>query len=359
MATNISNDATQVLSGVDEATRNSIISQGSGNTLTSGEAKTLLAKFQGTQGVNPYSATNINQTMSQPVLAPDYSDPLGYRARLEGEIGLTGERTKLNEGVNALRQFDQGTTGQFNFLENQTLPMGVITGQQANQGRLRAQQRTSMADSVAAQQDVVLAKQTELEGKLADFQQQYEMKTNLIVNNPGAGIKYTDSIETAAKKLDTYAVKVKKEAYKDSLKQMAIQLGIKTSGKNTKALEKAISKKNKKALKLAEQQSELQLEGLRMDIANTKSVMANRDSGGSGGTADENLQSDKQDVLASFAKVKGNDNKVDPQDYNRLKDAWSVYQDPSKFDEYFQGYINPSRISEYSVTKTAAQLLGE
>lgn len=350
MATDISDDAAKVLSGVDETTRNTIISQGSGNRLTSGEATRLLAQFQGTQGVNPYSATNINQTMSQPVLAPDYTDPLGYRARLESEIGLTNERQKLNESINALRQFDQGTTGQYNFLENQTLPMGVITGQQANQARLRAQQRTSLADATAAQQDVVLAKQTELEGKLADFQQQYEMKTNLIVNNPGAGIKYTDNIETAAKKLDTYAVKVKKEAYKDSLKQMAMQLGIKTKGLSTKKLEAKISKTNKKALALARQQSELQLEGLRLDIANTKSIIANRGSGGSSSNEKYTIE----DFSSSAEKYKGVDNKLDPQDYNLLKTRWLFQGGGAKsFDDTFSGYINNERAGDYNLTSSS------
>ena len=56
--------------------------------------------------------------------------------------------------------------------------------------------------------------------------------------------------------------------------------------------------------------------------------------------------------------MKGDDGRIDPVDYNRLKQAWSLYNDSSKFDEEFQPYINTDRVGDYNITKSATQLLG-
>lgn len=296
MATQTSADADKVLASLDPNVRSQIISQGAGDRLTSGEATRLVSAYQ----ANPYSATNINQTMTAPVAPPDYNDPLGYRTRLEGETGLTTARTNYQDLVNNVRKYDQTSLAQQNYLEGQTIRQGVITGQQANQARLRAQERTSLVDESQAAQDLLLAKQQEVSDRYGIYNSQREMMTNLILQNPGAKIKYTDTVEAASGKLEKYAVEAKKAAYKDSLKQIALQMGINTKGKSTKDLEKKISKTNKKALALARQQSELQLEGLKMDIANTKSIIAERGKGTGKSDADK-LQKEFDSYAADVA----------------------------------------------------------
>lgn len=341
MARTFSKDAEKLLSGVDQSTRDQILSQGSGNVLTSGEASQLLSAFRA-QG-NPYSAQNLNSIVTNPVAPPDYSDPLGYRARLEAELGVTDIRNKSLATIDQLRKFDQSSLANQNYLENQTLKMGVITGQQASQARLRAQERGTLVDEAQATQDLLLAKQQEVQDRYAIYEENRNMLTQLILNNPGAKIKYTDTPETASSKLEAYAKKAKKEAYKDSLKAMALQMGIKTKGKSTKSLEKAISKVNSKALKAAQQESELKLEGLRLDIANTKSIIANR---GKGDGKEE--KATFEDFLYTANSRQGADGKLDPIDYNNLKAKWVLQGGASRtFDQTFGGYVNQGRISDY------------
>jgi hypothetical protein len=239
----------------------------------------LLSAFRSSG--NPYSATNITNTLNNPAAPPDYSDPLGYRARLEAETGLTDVRNRSMAAVDQIRKFDQSSLANQNYLENQTLKMGVITGQQASQARLRGQERTSIVDEANAVQDLLLAKQQEVQDRYGIYEENRNMMTQLILNNPGAKIQYTDKPEAAAAKLQTYAKEVKKEAYKDSLKSIALEYGIKTKGKSTKSLEKAIGKVKKGALKLAQQESELKIEGLKADIALTKAQTAKAGRGGS------------------------------------------------------------------------------
>lgn len=257
-----------------------------------------LSPFQA-QG-NPYSASNITGMLNNPAAPPDYSDPLGYRSRLEAETGLTDIRNRSLAAVDQIRKFDQSSLANQNYLENQTLKMGVITGQQANQARLRGQERTSIVDEAEAVQDLLLAKQQEVQDRYRIYEENRDMLTGLILNNPGAKIKYTDTPESAATKLETFAKKAKKEAYKDSLKAIALEYGIKTKGKSTKSLEKAISKVKKSALKRAQQESDLKLEGLKLDIQNTKSIIANRGKSGTGDQekADKAFETDAKDFAA-------------------------------------------------------------
>lgn len=275
-----------------------------GNKLNPDEASAILSAFRA-QG-NPYSAGNITNTLTNPATPPDYSDPMGFRSRLEQETGLTDVRNRSMAAVDQIRKFDQSSLANQNYLENQTLKMGVITGQQASQARLRGQERTSIVDEAEAVQDLLLAKQQEVQDRYATYEETRNTLTQLILNNPGAKIKYTDTMESAAGKLEKYAKDAKKEAYKDSLKAIALEYGIKTKGKSTKALEKAIGKVKKSALKRAQQESDLKLEGLKLEIANTKSIIANRGKSGSG----DQEKSDKafeDDAKALSAKVYAGD----------------------------------------------------
>ncbi len=245
-----------------------------GDKLNPNESERILSAFRATG--NPYSASNISSSITNPALPPDYSDPLGYRTRLESEVGLTDAQKQYQASIQGLREFDTNTDAVMNQIEDQPLNMGVITGQQASQARLRSNMRDSKVNETEAFQDFLLAKNEEVNKRYGIYENERSTKTQLILNNPGAQIKYTDTIEQASKKLEDYAVQAKKDAYKDSLKAVALQMGISTKGKSTKDLEKKISKTNKKALKQAQQEADLKLEALKTDIANTKSLISER-----------------------------------------------------------------------------------
>lgn len=312
MAVTTQESETNIQSLVQQGVPKDLIT-GYGNKLNPNEMNRILSSFQANG--NPYAASNINGVLTAPTAPPDYNDPLGYRTRLESEVGLTDARTKYNETINSLREFDRGTTAQQNFLEDQTLLQGVITGQKDTALRQRNATRATLTDAAEAEQDFLLAKQQEVETRYGIFNENREIMTNLILNNPGAQIKYTDSIETASSKLDTYAKQVKKDAYKDELKKIAMQMGISTKGKSTKDLEKKISKVNKSALKLAEEESKLRLEGLKMDIANTKSLIAERGKGG-GNAVSPTYQNALVQGLGSLSRGE-TDGFIDPTQYKQ------------------------------------------
>jgi hypothetical protein len=312
MATTTSPDADKVLSSVDPTVRQQIIGQGSGDRLTSGEATRLLTAY----GQNPYSASNITSAVTVPVAPPDYNDPMGYLTRLNNELGVTDAQTKYNEAVQGLRLFDQGTTSQQNSLGNQAILQGVITGQQAHSLNQRNAERVTKVDAAEAQQDYLLAKGAERDQRFNIYNENRQTMQQLIVNNPGAKIKFTDTIEQAGSKLDKYAKQVKKDAYKDSLKAMAMQLGVKTKGLSTKALESKISKTNKNALKLVKQQTEVTIQGLKMDIENTKSIIAERKKGGSGSGVSSDFQTNLQKGLSEISSGE-TDKYLNPAEFNQ------------------------------------------
>lgn len=290
---------------------------GYGNKLNPDEMGRILSSFQASG--NPYSATNINGVLGGPVAPPDYSDPLGFRTRLESEVGLTDARSNYQQAIDAVRKSSQAGLAQQDFLEDQTKNLNVIRGEQATATRLKTRELGTLTDAAESAQDFLLAKQQEVENRYGIFNEQRETLTNLILNNPGAGIKYTDTIEGASSKLQAYAEKAKKDAYKDKLKEIAMSMGISTKGKSTKALEKKISKTNKKALKLAEQEAELKLEGLKLDIENTKSIIAERKKGGASGGVSTDYQNNLVMGLNSLSRGE-QDQYLDPQQYR----SWAL-----------------------------------
>lgn len=223
-----------------------------------------------------FSQANIQSTTQTPLAPPNYSDPMGYLDRIKQESGFTEAQKQFNDATAALRQFDQGSLAQQNQLEDTLNPMGVITGSQASQERLRSQSRSSLASKAQVLQDYLTSKADEVNQKYQIFNDTKSTMQNLILNNPGAKIKFTDSIDTASKKLVDYSAQAKKDAYKDALNGKLIDIGLSGKGKNTKEMEKLLAKHNKELLAEAKQERDLKIQGLQADIANTKSLIGER-----------------------------------------------------------------------------------
>jgi len=272
MATSVSSDANAVLAGASEAARNYAISNAPGQNLTSGEAQRLLAQFNASPDA-VMSAGNISATNTNPTPAPD--DLLGIRKQVNTELGVDALQKAYQDVYGRLSQFDSATDELNRGIKNRTLGMNVIRGESATASDLRATERSSIAREADVAQSALIAAQKEASEVFSIRESEVNQKKQLILQYPGAGLTFADSFETAAKKLDTYQEKVKKEEYKSSLKSKLIELGLKTSG-NTKALEKRLKKSNKKALDQLQQENELKLEQLKLNIEDTKSQIANR-----------------------------------------------------------------------------------
>ena len=239
----------------------------------------LLEAYRAT-GNEVFSSGNIASTTQNPLAPPNYNDPLGYLERIKNETGFSDVQKNYLDAVDFLRKYDEGTTRQQNTLNDALAPKDLITGRQESALRNRSLERTSFANKAQALQDLLTAKSEEVNQKYKIFQEEKATKQELILQYPKAGIQFTDSIESIATKLGDYQKKAEKDAYKAELKKQAISLGIKTKGKNTKALEKSIRKYNKSAVDMAKQEANLRLEGLKLDLQNTRSIIANRGSEG-------------------------------------------------------------------------------
>ncbi len=271
MATSISQDASSVLSGVDQATQNKILSAGSGSVLTSGEAKALLAQY----GVDPnatLSTGNIQQTTTSPVPAPD--DLLGIRRRLYEENGVNTAQSAYEAAIaaanNAQATLDQGNLQ----LRNRPVSVGKFTGQIAQNTMVSSQNINNLQDAARLALESVNAKKSEANAQFAIRESEVTQKRTLQAQYPGAKISLSDSFDSAISKIDKYQKDAEKDVYKKALKAKAMELGIKTSG-SSKDLEKRISKQSKSALADAKKKSELELDLLRANIEQTKKQTAN------------------------------------------------------------------------------------
>lgn len=253
MATKVSSDAQKVLSGVSQTALNTIMSQAQGSKLTSGEASRLLEQFKVTG--DPYSTANVVSTSQGVTPKPDLSDPLALRQYYLDQMGVPTALTKLQDIQSRLNAFDTSTEQTLNAIENKPVRMGVITGEEAATERSRATTRNSLAREQLATQSFLDAARQEAETRFGIANQDRSTLQQMIVESGGnAGITFGDSISEASKKLADYKKKEqkrideesRKRQEKDALKSTATTLGIKTKGKSSSELRKAIEKIAKK-----------------------------------------------------------------------------------------------------------------
>ncbi len=304
-----------------------------------------------------YSSNNIAQTTTAPVAAPNLSDPFGLYNYYMNTPDITAAKEGAKTAQAQLLERTKAARDQQQQLGQNLQSTNRIRGSQQNAQQLATNDIQALNEAYTLAASNVDALTSTAKEKMAIAEQSRNEIKSLIASTGGkAGISYADTYESAVAKAKKYDDKVakdaKKEAEKSALKEMALTAGIKTKGKSSSEIRKAIEKLAKKDKSVKDQLDQLKIQQAKADIAKTLK-------GGSEKlTAQEQYQSDKQDVIGEINKVKGDDGRIDPVDYNRLKQAWSLYNDSSKFDEEFQPYINTDRVGDYNITKSATQLLG-
>jgi hypothetical protein len=223
--------------------------------MTSSQANQVLTTY----GVNPtavLSSTNVANTVSSATPAPD--DLLGIRANITKELGLDVQQTAYQNALAAaksrLTELNQSTA----LMEGQRVNLGVIRGEQAQARTLAVPEIQALQDQANLEQEKLNALTTERDYRVGVAESNINFTKQLKLQYAGAGISYGDSMDTIEKKITKFAKDQKKEAYKDSLKQIALEYGIKTKGKSTKELEKEIAKYNKNAKDEAKKIADLQ-----------------------------------------------------------------------------------------------------
>lgn len=356
----ISKDANAVLSGVSPEARAYAIANTQGNKLTSGEASRLTSEFLAANSgaaTQVYSAPNIAQTTTAPVAAPNLSDPFGLYNYYMNTPDITAAKESAKTAQAQLLERTKAAREQQQALGQNLQSTNRIRGNQQNAQQLATNDIQALNEAYTLAASNVDALTSTAKEKMAIAEQSRNEIKSLIAQTGGkAGISYADTYESAVKKAKKYEDKVAKEAKKDAeksaLKEMALTAGVSTKGKSSSQIRKAIEKIAKTDRTVKEQLDQLKIKQAKADISKTLKGSTEKL------TAQEQYQADKQDVIGEINKVKGTDGRIDPVDYNRLKQAWSLYNDSSKFDEEFQSYINTDRINDYNLTKSTTQLLG-
>lgn len=348
----ISSDAQALIDSAGQGAMDYVNTQtGFGNRLTSGEAKGILATFK-PQASQVYSPQNVQQTMTSPTPAPNYADPYGLYNYFYNSPDVVSARTDVNNLNQRISNFDTGTQTQYNYLENQPLLQGVITGQQANQARLRSGERDALSRQLMAKQAFLDTATTNANNLYQIAQSERESLRGLITQTGGkAGITYADSYENALKKATKYTQKVaqeeKKAAYKSELKAQLLAIGKSTSGKSVKQLEASLKKYNKAAVAEAKKNADLDYQ------IKLKSLRGG--SGGGGGTSS---------ILSSLGSTltRGEGGYADGNKYQAAKDkAVSTGKiSPADFDAQFGYLLSSSDQQKFGVASsgkpaTAAQ----
>lgn len=236
-----------------------------------------------------FKSQNINQTINYPAQL-DLGDLVGVRARLEDELGYTDAQDELLRAKEALSQFDIASGQQQADIGQRLVPMEVLRGEQATAAQQRAIDRQSLVSEFQAKSDLMSALGSQLETRFGIYQQQRGELADLMVQAPGAGITFTDSLESAVGKLKKYQEKTRKEqeeadkkriedARKEELRNLALQYGVswktdKGGTRNADQLAEAIAKKAKgdreaeeRLRAIEEQSAKLQLQKVSMSIS--------------------------------------------------------------------------------------------
>lgn len=219
-----------------------------------------------------YSSDNIAAAVTQPAAKLDLSDTSSiYDYYLKG-ADVTALQSKYQADQAALAKAKATAQSRQLAIEQNPLEgMSYIVGAQSRAGQLDSAQIQALADATGVSHSAYLAAKETATQKANLAISQHDQLTSLIVNNPGAKIKYTDTVEEAAKKIEKYGEEKSKDAEKKALKEQARALGLKTSG-SRKELEKRIQKAVK-----ASKEKEAILEDLK--IAQAKKDLSKTGSG--------------------------------------------------------------------------------
>lgn len=192
----------------------------------------LLTEYNATPS-EALSAANVAATVKSPTPAPD--DLLGIRTSIANELGIADKESAYSTAYKALKDYDLETENAARLINEQQLSTNVLSGQEATARKLRSQERLSLASEAEIAQAALLAAKEELNVRYGIQAENVANIRQIILSNPEAGITFSDTTESAAKKIADYNKKVQKEAeekakdeYKDKLKSTLMSLGIST-----------------------------------------------------------------------------------------------------------------------------------
>lgn len=276
MAT-ISNDANAVLSGVSPEAKAYAIANTPGGNLTSGEAKRLTSEFlSANSGAadQVYSNDNIAQTTTAPAATPNLSDPFGLYNYYMNTDDIVAAREASKTAQAQLLERTKAAREQQQALGQNLQSTNRIRGSQQNAQQLATNDIQALNETYTLAASNLDALTSTAKEKMAIAEQSRNEIKSLIAQTGGkAGISYADTYESAVAKAQKYEDKVtkeaKKEAEKDALKELALSSGVKTNGKSSKEIRKALEKLAKKDRSIKDELDQLKIKSAKADIAKT------------------------------------------------------------------------------------------
>jgi hypothetical protein len=338
----ISKDANAVLSGVSPEAKAYAIANTQGNKLTSGEASRLTSEFlSANSGAanQVYSSNNIAQTTTAPVAAPNLSDPFGLYNYYMNTPDITAAKEGAKTAQAQLLERTKAARDQQQQLGQNLQSTNRIRGSQQNAQQLATNDIQALNEAYTLAASNVDALTSTAKEKMAIAEQSRNEIKSLIASTGGkAGISYADTYESAVAKAKKYDDKVakdaKKEAEKSALKEMALTAGIKTKGKSSSEIRKAIEKAAKKDRGIKDELDQLKIQSAKADIAKTLS---------GGGLSTTDIKSANENYIYNSLSTaqRGKDGFIDPSVW---KPALKEWQDAggttSEFITKFGGKVN-------------------
>ena len=200
-----------------------------------------------------YSASNIQNAVTNPSPKPNLADPLGILDTYLQGADVKGAQTAFQADQSALAKAKATAQSRQLAIEGNPLEsQQYIVGAQSRAGQLDSAKLAALSDAAGVSQSAYLAAKDFATQKANIALSERNTLTNLIANNPGAKITYSDTPETAATKIQKYTDTVKaqneKDAYKKQLKDLYLQYtGSSAKPMSTSALEKKVKTAAKKA----------------------------------------------------------------------------------------------------------------
>ena len=231
-----------------------------------------------------YSSANVSSALSNPVSAPDLSDPYGLYDYYMNSAEIKAAKEQVSGFQNQINQTNQALRTTTTALQNQNAAAQGTTGASINLigkqvGRAReltSNELSALGENYNAAVANLNTYQTDASNRYQIAQGERSLLQSLITSTGGkAGISYTDSYEKALKKATDYT---KKQSEKDAIKELYMNtFGSSGKGLSTKEMEKKLKKSakstkeyEKQVKSLSLQTSQLNLQKLQTEINKLK-----------------------------------------------------------------------------------------
>lgn len=224
------------------------------------------------------SSANIASTLARP--KAKLNDILGIRKQAEFDVGYTKSKAELGALQEAARAYGAKTERGIQEIGDWRERAEAVVGEKRSYAEQRYLGTKEYQGKEALLRQQLGEQASEVQWRVGVAEQNINFVRELKLQYPGAGIKFGEDMNKIEKRIVKFGKEQKKKAEKEAFKAALRAMGKKTSGLSRRELERKLRKANKTLYEQTMKENELRLEGLELDIQNTRSIMANRGKSG-------------------------------------------------------------------------------